>query len=345
MSLKKRNEIWWIDFTSPNGERIRRSTGTENKVQAQEFHDQLKAEFWRVQKLGDKPNRTWDQACVRWLTETQHKSSHLDDVSKIKWLQNFLRGRVLSKITREEIIAIGEFKKNESSGATANRYLALIRAILNRACHEWEWIDRAPKVKMYKEIKRRVRWITVEQVRVLLSELPSHQKVVMIFALSTGLRQSNVLNLTWQQIDLKRKTAWIYGDQAKGKEDIHVSLSEHVIDLLKSQLGNHPEYVFTYRKAPIGNINTRAWRNALKRAGIENFRWHDLRHTWASWLIQNGTPLYSLQEMGGWQSSEMVRRYAHLAPANMSQHAEVVGSLLYGTNTSQTEIKKDLQLM
>lgn len=345
MSLKKRNEIWWIDFTSPNGERIRRSTGTENKVQAQEFHDQLKAEFWRVQKLGDKPNRTWDQACVRWLTETQHKSSHLDDVSKIKWLQNFLRGRVLSKITREEIIAIGEFKKNESSGATANRYLALIRAILNRACHEWEWIDRAPKVKMYKEIKRRVRWITVEQVRTLLSELPSHQKIVMIFALSTGLRQSNVLNLTWQQIDLKRKTAWIYGDQAKGKEDIHVSLSEHVIDLLKSQLGNHPEYVFTYRKAPIGNINTRAWRNALKRAGIENFRWHDLRHTWASWLIQNGTPLYSLQEMGGWQSSEMVRRYAHLAPANMSQHAEVVGSLLYGTNTSQTEIKKDLQLM
>lgn len=345
MSLKKRNEIWWIDFTSPNGERIRRSTGTENKVQAQEFHDQLKAEFWRVQKLGDKPNRTWDQACVRWLTETQHKSSHLDDVSKIKWLQNFLRGRVLSKITREEIIAIGVFKKNESSGATANRYLALIRAILNRACHEWEWIDRAPKVKMYKEIKRRVRWITVEQVRTLLSELPSHQKIVMIFALSTGLRQSNVLNLAWQQIDLKRKTAWIYGDQAKGKEDIHVSLSEHVIDLLKSQLGNHPEYVFTYRKAPIGNINTRAWRNALKRAGIENFRWHDLRHTWASWLIQNGTPLYSLQEMGGWQSAEMVRRYAHLAPANMSQHAEVVGSLLYGTNTSQTEMKKDLQLM
>lgn len=203
MSLKKRNEIWWVDFTSPNGERIRRSTGTENKVQAQEFHDQLKAEFWRVQKLGDKPNQTWDQACVRWLTETQHKSSYHDDVSKIKWLQNFLRGRVLSKITREEIIAIGEFKKNESSGATANRYLALIRAILNRACSEWEWIDRAPKVKMYKEIKRRVRWITVEQVRTLLSELPSHQKNVMIFALSTGLRQSNVFKFNLATSRLK----------------------------------------------------------------------------------------------------------------------------------------------
>ncbi|NKG36097.1 hypothetical protein CAP43_15045 [Acinetobacter junii] len=75
---------------------------------------------------------------------------------------------------------------------------------------------------------------------------------------------------------------------------------------------------FTYRKKPIGNINTRAWRKALERAGIVNFRWHDLRHTWASWLVQNGTPLYDLQEMGGWQSSEMVRRYAHLAPANLS---------------------------
>ena len=61
--------------------------------------------------------------------------------------------------------------------------------------------------------------------------------------------------------------------------------------------------------------------------------------------MQNGTPLYDLQEMGGWQSSEMVRRYAHLAPANLSRHAEVVSSILYGTNVPQHEIKKDLQLL
>lgn len=288
-----------------------------------------------MQKLGEKPRYTWDQAGYRWLQETQHKRTHNDDMSKLAWLQQFLRGKALQEITRDEITAIGEFKKRESSGATANRYLALIRSILNKACNEWEWIERAPKVKMYKELKRRVRWITPDQVRILLDELPPHQQDITIFALSTGLRQSNVLNLTWQQVDLNRKTAWIYGDQAKGKEDIHVSLSQVAVDLLDRQKGKHAEYVFTYLGKPIGQCNTRAWRNALKRAGITNFRWHDLRHTWASWLIQNGTPLYNLQEMGGWKTFDMVRRYAHLAPANMSQHAEVVGTMLCDTYLTQ----------
>jgi integrase len=77
--------------------------------------------------------------------------------------------------------------------------------------------------------------------------------------------------------------------------------------------------------------------SALKRASITDFRWHDLRHTWASWLIQNGTPLYDLQEMGGWKSAAMVRRYAHLAPAQMARHAAVVDGLLRGTSTAQQE--------
>ncbi len=65
-----------------------------------------------------------------------------------------------------------------------------------------------------------------------------------------------------------------------------------------------------------------AWRKALKRAGIENFRWHDLRHTWASWHIQNGTPHYVLKELVGWESMEMVLRYSHLAPEHLSPYAD-----------------------
>ena len=336
MSLIKRSSTWWVSFTTPRGERIRRSAQTENKSQAQEFHDKLKAEYWSVQVVGNKPKYTWDEAGVKWLSEMSHKKTHLEDVRKLAWLQQYLRGRVLSEISRDDISAIGEVKRDESSGSTANRYLALIRAILRRACFEWEWIIRTPKVRMYQEAKRRVRWITPEQAKVLLGELPLHQKEITLFALSTGLRQANVVQLTWPQVDLVRGTVWIPSDKAKAGEDIHVSLSEFSTQVLHRQLGKHKDRVFTYAGKPVQQANTKSWRNALNRAGIENFRWHDLRHTWASWLVQNGTPLYVLQEMGGWKSSEMVRRYAHLAPAQLAQHAAVVGNLLCDTNLAQS---------
>lgn len=96
---------------------------------------------------------------------------------------------------------------------------------------------------------------------------------------------------------------------------------------VKAQIGKHPEYVFTYRGNPIQQTNTKAWRSALKRAGIANFRWHDLRHTWASWHRQHGTPLDRLKELGGWKSFEMVERYAHLSAEHLAPHANVLPSL------------------
>jgi len=337
MSLFKRGNTYWIDFTPPSGQRVRCTAGTSNKAEAQQFHDKLKTESWRVLKLGDKPKYTWDQAAYRWLVETAEKKTHHEDIKKVAWLQQFFRGRRLESITRDDIAAIGTQKKAEASGPTANRYLAVIRAVLKRACNDWDWLENAPKVTLYPEAKRRVRWITPEQVKRLMTELPSHQRDVVLFALATGLRQANVAKLAWEQVDLARRTAWVYGDKAKGKEDIHVSLSQFSVEVLQRQLGKHPKAVFTYAGRPLGQVNTRGWRSALKRAEIVNFRWHDLRHTWASWHVQNGTPLYNLQEMGGWQSAEMVRRYAHLAPAHMAKHADVVGSLLCDTYTPQHE--------
>jgi integrase len=342
MSLYKRGNTWWIDFTTPGGQRLRCTAGTGSRTQAQELHDKLKAEAWRIERLGEKPKRTWDEAAYQWLMETQHKATHREDKNKLKWLQQFLRGRALESIDRELIVRIGEQKAQQSSQATANRYLALIRAILRRAVNEWEWIDKAPKVKLYREAKRRVRWITPEQARRLLEELPEHQRDIVLFALTTGLRQSNVVNLAWSQVDLARNVAWIYADQAKGGRDIHVSLNSVAVAVLKRQLGKHPERVFTYRGKPVAWANTLAWRKALTRAGIENFRWHDLRHTWASWLVQHGTSLYVLQEMGAWQSVEMVRRYAHLALAHLVQHAEVVAELLGDTMATQPAEKEGL---
>jgi integrase len=159
---------------------------------------------------------------------------------------------------------------------------------------------------------------------------------MMRFALATGLRQRNVARLEWSQVDIERRAAWIHADQAKARKAIPVALNDTAVAVLKRQAGKHPQFVFTYSGRPVGQVNTKAWKNALRRAGIEDFRWHDLRHTWASWLTQSGVPLNALQEMGAWQSSEMVRRYAHLAPEQFQRYAEVVDSLIGGgTRTPQ----------
>jgi integrase len=80
--------------------------------------------------------------------------------------------------------------------------------------------------------------------------------------------------------------------------------------------------VFSYRGKRITQVSTKTWYATLAKVGIEDFRWHDLRHTWASWHVQAGTPLFALQEMGGWSSAKMVRRYAHLAADHLAPYAE-----------------------
>jgi integrase len=85
--------------------------------------------------------------------------------------------------------------------------------------------------------------------------------------------------------------------------------------------------VFTYQGDRVAKANTKAFRNALTQVGIENFRWHDLRHTWASWHVQNGTPIHVLQELGGWSDVRMVQRYAHLAPEHLSAYAGNISGL------------------
>jgi len=323
MSLYKRKGTWWIDFATPNGQRVRRSAGTRNRRQAQEFHDQLKNEAWRIANLGEKPKRLWQEAAVRWLKETSHKTTHRQDVSILRWLDTFLRELTLDQITRDVIDEIVVTKQaDQVSNVTVNRILALLRAILRRAEHEWEWLERAPKVRLLPEPKRRIRWLTHEQAERLLAELPRHLKAMARFSLATGLRQGNVKDLRWSQVDLERKIAWIHPDQAKARRAIAVPLNDDAMTVLMAQQGRNEDFVFTYGKRPINQVNTKAWRFALQRAGIEDFRWHDLRHTWASWHVQNGTPLHVLQELGGWETVDMVRRYAHFSAEHTAHYAE-----------------------
>ena len=149
MGIRKRGSVWWIDFTTPSGERVRRSAETEDKSQAQELHDKLKAEVWRVTKLGDRPRRTWNDAVVRWLTEQSHKASLESDKIHLRWLDKHLNGLDLTAITRERLDRIAAAKQSEGvTPATVNRVMEVLRAILKKCADDWEWIDRAPKVRM-----------------------------------------------------------------------------------------------------------------------------------------------------------------------------------------------------
>lgn len=317
--------IWQISICSAGGKRLRRTTGTRDKRAAQELHDKLKHELWRDENLGEKPQHLWDEACVRWLQENQDKKSLDGDKDKIRLLPE-LRGVLLSDLTRDFIHQVVNQKNCSSS--TKNRYFALIRAILNKCVNEWDWLDKAPKLKLHKEPKKRIRWLYPEEAQRLVNALDSlpYMQHLVIFSLATGLRQANVLNLKWEQIDLRRQVAWIYPDQAKAGKAIGVPLNHTAMQVLMDRL-RVSDYVFTNSKgARVKSISSRVWREALEKAGITDFRWHDLRHTWASWLVQQGTPLAALKEMGGWESVEMVQRYAHLAPEHLSQHARLIDS-------------------
>jgi len=225
-----------------------------------------------------------------------------------------------------------------------------MQSLLRAAANEWGWIKTAPVIKTKKPVSKRIRWLTREEANRLIECMPESIKPVVIFALATGLRRSNILDLEWTQVDMQRKVAWINPENAKAGKAIGVALNDTACKVLKGQIGKHSRWVFVHTKAkhrsdgtlaPAGrkmrSDDNTAWNIGLKAAGIEDFRFHDLRHTWASWLIQSGVPLSALQEMGGWESIEMVRRYAHLAPNHLTEHARKIDSLLGDSDTNTTQ--------
>lgn len=367
MSIFRRAKIWYASYSLPGGKRIKESLGTEDKREAQELHDKRKSELWRVDKLGDFPDVTFEEACLRWIEEKAEKKSLDTDKCFIGfWLLTF-SGVLLKDITEDKIYkAMSKMtnrkhadnwgKKAEScakkgqstpayvprmpSVATKAAHLAFMKSLLRASANEWKWLERAPTLKVPQPKNKRIRWIEIDEAQRLIAECPEPLKSVVKFALATGLRRSNILNLEWQQIDMQRRVAWINPEESKSGRAIGVALNDTACTVLRGQIGKHNRFVFVHTTSctrPDGSLtaeirkmrvdSNKAWKSALLRAGIENFRFHDLRHTWASWLIQSGVPLSVLQEMGGWESIEMVRRYAHLAPSHLTQHAAQIDSI------------------
>lgn len=246
----------------------------------------------------------------------------------IRWFQPHLGDRALNSINRELLDEVRRVRSKGVTPSTVNRYMALVRSILRRACYDWEWIDRVPKVGMMRQAEGRVRSLTREEFARLLAELPPHLADMARFSVATGLRQANVKRLQWKQISLERRHLWVSAEQHKNGKAHAVPLNAAALEVLLSRQADHPSFVFTYEGRPVDQVSTKAWRLALKRAGIEDFRWHDLRHTFATWHRQVGTPTYELQHLGGWKTAAMVERYAHLSPDRLTEAAARIDQML-----------------
>lgn len=370
MALYRKNKIWYCDYLTPDGKRTRKSLKTTDKKLAEELHDKLKFESWRVTKLGDFPKVTFEEACMRWVREKTEKKTLCDDLSRISFWSGYFAGKLLDEITEDKIYSAIEKMTNRRDAeraksreatmrraglppptyvprkvatATKNTHLAFLKALLRKACFEWKWLAKVPYIRLYPVKNNRVRWLLPHEAQRLVNACNEPLKSVVEFALATGLRRSNIINLEWRQVDLARCVAWVNPEDSKTGRAIGIALNKTACRILERQKGKHPDWVFVHTKAkPRSNgsltpsvrkmrvDDNNAWRLALERAGIKDFRFHDLRHTWASWLVQAGVPLFVLQEMGGWESVEMVKRYAHLSPTHLAEYASKLDGILPG---------------
>ena len=318
MSLYKQpgSEIWWMRFTV-DGVKVRESTGEYDPKAAQRIHDQRKGKQHDAPKLKGK---TWGQAVLKWAQAQTRSESDL--LSMVKF-GTFYKDRTLSTVTAEGIQnTLNMFVKTDG---TYNRYVARISAILTLS---------GLKIKLTKKHNKKAKkreWITQDQWYKLYAELPLHLKAPASFAVRTGLRQANVLGLSWRCVDLERGMAFIEGMDSKSGNAIGVPLDPDAVEVLKTVKGQHAEWCFTFRGKPFKDIKTsfmaaciRAGLGKFTDMGYGGFTWHGLRHTWATWQAQNGTPLEVIKELGGWTDMRMMENYAHHVPG---LKAKFVGNL------------------
>ncbi len=280
-------------------------------------------------------------AAAWWQARGSHKRSAEDDRLKLRVLAPLFGKLTLQTVTAQHLRDIRKtVLARDISEATANRYMALISAILNHARKEGI-VDSIPAIPKTTEEKGRIRWITREEAERLLAELPEHLRRMAAFTLATGLRRHNVTHLQWRQIDIQRRTAFIHADQAKAGKAIGVPLNHDALQVLQMCSGDDPLWVFVYKGNPVIRTTTKAWEKACARSGLADLHWHDLRHTWASWHVMSGTPLHVLKELGGWASLDMVLRYAHLAPDHLTNAARNIEGWSQKRHSENPAVGKD----
>lgn len=327
MSIYKRGKTWWVDVARPDGGRLRRSAETPDRKAAQELHDQLKALLWRQKHLGESPARTFAETADKWLREHKHLDAYVDFEHHLEWWKLQFAGLNLDEVTRDRASdAIDGLRVKGGkvpSAGTKNNYVATLRMVLNTAVRDFEWIEHAPALRTYGEKVHKKLIATPAQARALVEVMPERLRAPIAFAFMTGLRKSNIFGLSWDRVDLERSVCWVEPNDTKANNLIVVPLNSTALALLAKQ-PRAGTLVF-----PAEPPCHAQWKRYVKRAGLpDGFRFHDIRHTFASWHAMAGTERKTLQDLGGWQTAQMVDNYVHLPSAHLVEAQERLASHL-----------------
>lgn len=321
---RAKGKVYWIEYYDLQRRRRRERIGPNRQVaeaRLAEVKRQLAAGKFipEAVKGAIKFEDFWQRYYLLYCKQENSPGWYQRKLAIYRHLARFFGGKKLKEITTE---AVERFKQERlSEGATpaeVNREVAVLKHMLNYAVKlDLLLHNPASKVSRLKE-RQEDAWhvLSVEEAERLLKCLPESSRPVFAFALATGLRISNILNLRWDQVNLKERKLIIPPSKTKGRKPLALPLSDAAVKILQGVQGMDTTFVFVNPATgmPYSQRGIRSTlKRALKRAGLpESVRVHDLRHTFASWAIRSGVDLRILKELLGHSTLQMVLRYTHL---------------------------------
>jgi len=337
MGLYRRPDAkdWWMSFAY-NGKLYRRSTGTSDRKIAERILRKVQTQIvenkWFDMDLSSR--HTFDELMERYLQEVVcHKKLSTQETNKIQiaHLICFFGNLTLDKVTPE---LVSDYRTERLKAGvklrTIGYELIVLSHAFNVALREWKWVRENPmvSVKIYRKENHIERWLTQEEEESLLSLCNDWLKVLVVFALSTGMRMAEILNLKWQYVDMRRKTVTIL--ESKNGQIRVLPLNQNAMCVLQrinreGKIANIEEYVFTKDGLPISKHQLQYYfGEAVKKAGIAHLRFHDLRHTFATRLVQSGIDLYKVSKLLGHMNIKTTQRYSHHYPESLRNGVEIL---------------------
>jgi integrase len=335
-----------------NGKKVRKSANTSNKKVAQRIYDSLKGQVaegkFKITTNSDMPFSRLVDEFIEKHSKVE-KESYKTDILRGRQLKKYFGNRPIGKITTFEI---KEWRKWRSehitrrgariTKASLNRELCLLKTMFSHAV-EWEWLRENPasKIKLLKGENSRLRFLCNEEICRLIDCARPLLKPIIITAISTGMRMGEILNLKWQEVDFEHGFIRVSKSKNGKARDIPINsyLEETLKGLVESmKIGN---YVFCKKVGEKFSRIDHFFAKARKRAGLEDLRFHDLRHTAASLYASRGCDIITLQNLLGHKKITMTQRYAHLIPESHEKTRRIMsdfwGTLADTKNDTQFE--------